>query len=587
MNCAYLILFDAQGVPDDLQAAQLAMLQAAGMHPQAAVGAARIFASEHTPVLCLPGGGVVIGELYNDKGRRVRTTEQLAGVHRCGDIVRYLLDAFWGDYIIVHPVAETPGAFSITRSPSHACALECVYSLPDRRGFATSDISLAGHLQPSDRRVDYDHVATRLVYPELKTRSTGLADVNELLPGSTLHVADDRASVVQSWDPWSFVRSDQRIRDPQAAALEVRRAVMKVVRAWAENDRSVLLELSGGLDSSIVGAALGRVNGLVTCATLTSSAPGADERDYACLVAQMLGAELSTIQMEYDDARFEFPLPLQSIVPVMGPLQYVVDALMKEGAERCGATSFFSGAGGDTVFCYLPNAAPAADAFRAAGLPTGFQSIKDLATFHQCTLWKAGRLTARQLTRPQGVTVEEDRALLSERLASPEISSLPWMDAPPGALPGDRLRVFGLSTALFFQHSCPRGLTRPLRMPLLAQPVIEACLRVPSWMWFSGGRNRSVARDAFADLLPTKVLLRKSKGSLSAYMGAVYRRQGARMIDFLADGDLSARGLLDADALRAYGRQPPAQLGLEFMRIFRLCAIENWVRKQSAFGVSS
>ena len=34
----------------------------------------------------------------------------------------------------------------------------------------------------------------------------------------------------------------------------------------------------------------------------------------------------------------------------------------------------------------------------------------------------------------------------------------------------------------------------PLYSPLLAQPVVEACLTIPSWLWFEGPHNRAIAR---------------------------------------------------------------------------------------------
>jgi asparagine synthase (glutamine-hydrolysing) len=117
-------------------------------------------------------------------------------------------------------------------------------------------------------------------------------------------------------------------------------------------------------------------------------------------------------------------------------------------------------------------------------------------------------------------------------------------------------------------------------MPLLSQPVMEACLAAPCWMWISGGRNRAVARDAFADLLPLDVLSRRSKGTFMSYLGAVYQKNKEQMRDFLLTGHLQAHGLLDADAVqsRIESRLPPRDES--FTRIFELCMTENWVRHQ-------
>ena len=125
-----------------------------------------------------------------------------------------------------------------------------------------------------------------------------------------------------------------------------------------------------------------------------------------------------------------------------------------------------------------------------------------------------------------------------------------------------------------------RGALRDLRMPLLSQPVVEACLSVPAWMWIAGGRNRSVARLAFSDALPREVLDRRSKGDFSQYLGAVWQRQKYRMRDFLMGGELYARGLLDQGPLEEFFLRRLPSRDQSFMRIFELCTIENWVRHQ-------
>lgn len=118
-------------------------------------------------------------------------------------------------------------------------------------------------------------------------------------------------------------------------------------------------------------------------------------------------------------------------------------------------------------------------------------------------------------------------------------------------------------------------------MPLLSQPVIEACLRVPSWMWISGGQNRAVARYAFATQLPRDVLRRRSKGTFMNYTSGIYSRNKETIRQFLLDGCLHSRGLLDSHKLNLLlDSQLPAR-DRSFTRIFNLCMIENWIRNHT------
>jgi len=119
-----------------------------------------------------------------------------------------------------------------------------------------------------------------------------------------------------------------------------------------------------------------------------------------------------------------------------------------------------------------------------------------------------------------------------------------------------------------------------MRMPLLSQPVMEACLKAPSWMWFDGGRNRALARSAFAELLPQEILDRGSKGTFVNYTAAIYRRNVKPLRDFLLTGHLQSRGLINADVLKLFFQTELRPRDQSFMRIFDLAMIENWVRHQ-------
>src|SRR3546814_819210 len=129
-------------------------------------------------------------------------------------------------------------------------------------------------------------------------------------------------------------------------------------------------------------------------------------------MARLLGVALQTEKLGFEDARFSFALPPDSVSPRVATLQHVVDLAMTRAAIAHGATSFVSGGGGDTVFCYLRTAAPAADAFRERGIAAGLSSIHDLSTLHQCTFWKAGRLTLKKLLQREKMGFKADTTFL-------------------------------------------------------------------------------------------------------------------------------------------------------------------------------
>jgi asparagine synthase (glutamine-hydrolysing) len=299
------------------------------------------------------------------------------------------------------------------------------------------------------------------------------------------------------------------------------------------------------------------------------------------LVADSLGQQLLPLQVRFDDIRFDYGVPSSSIAPSIGLLQNTINQVWEAAGARYGASSFFSGGGGDSVFCYLKTTAPAVDAFIERGSKAGIAAIRDLSLLHQCTIWKAARLTFKKLFRKPSLDWSRDITLLNPECLALTPDRHSWMDAPAGALPGDREKIHDLIGTQLFRDMTPRGAGRAMHFPLLTQPVMEACLRVPSWMWIRDGRNRAVARDAFADLLPPGIIDRRSKGSYMSYMTAIYARDKWAMREFLGEGRLCANNLLDRPSLREFFKRELAPRDLSFLRIFDLCAAENWVRHQA------
>jgi asparagine synthase (glutamine-hydrolysing) len=539
-----------------------------------------LFGTEDMPALLLPGGGILIGHLFTQDGITIDESARLPEQSDQAQIRKHILETYWGAYLIIQPDPRGPGAFTITRAPSAAGNLPCIYSIRDGSGFLTSDISLAIESHLYRKQIDWDFMRHRLRYPGIKTKRTGLADLVELLPGCSLSTSGTDISVRQAWSPWDFVAPEHRYSNPRDAAAQIRHAVASAVRAWTDADRSILLELSGGLDSSIVAACLRDLHVRVICCNLVTPVPGVDERQYARQMATQLGVELHTEYLDFDKARFDFTPSPDSVIPAMGPLQFAVNETMEAAAERHGATAYYSGGGGDSVFCYLRTAAPGADAWTTLGLRAAITAVNDLASLHQCTLWKASRLTLSKLQRLPPSPYHEDSSFLAPDMETVGREAHPWFVAPAHALPGDRERIFDLAGNQLFESQAARGSSKPMRFPLLSQPVMEACLRAPSWMWIAGGRNRAVARTAFSDLLPPDVLNRQSNATYMSYLGALYERNKHQIEDFLLSGRLRSQGLLDTRAISIFFSKPLPPRDRTFLRMFDLCMVENWVRHQ-------
>jgi len=580
MSYRYIALVDVNRRWDLANLPEIeAALQMDGMRERFTSGSIRLFLSEETPCLSLPGGGFAIGHLFPRTSSPLDATAQFSAFSSNKRLRKHIVENFWGEYVLVQSGEEGDTDAAITRDPSGG--VPCVYSIRNGAGFVTSGISLATRLDLYRKRIDWDFLAHCLTYPNLKTRRTGLVDVRELLPGSSLVVGRTELTTDLNWSPWSFVAPGHRHTNLADAAADIRRTVASVVTTWADIDESILMELSGGLDSSIVAACLKNTRPRVTCYNLTTPVPGADERQYARQMANYLGVELQTEQLDLDITCCDVaPFP-DAVSPRMGILQYAVSNAMETAARRHGASSSYMGAGGDTVFGLLTNAVPAADAIRERGIVAGISSIRDLSVLHQCTMWKAAKLTARKMMRAPKAACAPDRTFMNPSNAIGPAEAHPWFDAPTDALLGDRERIFDLASNQLFRDIVYRGENCWIRMPLLSQPVVEACLKVPSWMSIAGGHNRVVARAAFADVLPQNILDRRSKGSFISYLGAIFKRNKSQMHEILLSGALHDHRLLDSDALTRFFNAELPPRDKSFTRILSLFAVENWLRHQS------
>jgi asparagine synthase (glutamine-hydrolysing) len=188
-------------------------------------------------------------------------------VHGASWATRHL----WGNYILAW--TQPSGAVRIFRSPVSGPAL--YFEQGSQCAFSHLDLGKALGLDLD--RLDPGAIEAQLRFPFLRGPSTGIAEVYELLPGETLEMGNPMVTR-PVWSPWSYA-----LCPPVEATLdELRRHVMSVVGAWSTRFGRVQLELSGGLDSSIVAASLARTRAQWRAVTLVTRRPDGDECGPAC-----------------------------------------------------------------------------------------------------------------------------------------------------------------------------------------------------------------------------------------------------------------------------------------------------------------
>jgi asparagine synthase (glutamine-hydrolysing) len=114
--------------------------------------------------------------------------------------------------------------------------------------------------------------------------------------------------------------------------------------------------------------------------------------------------------------------------------------------------------------------------------------------------------------------------------------------------------------------------------PLLSQPLVELCLRLPSYVLTRGGRGRALARQAFAADLPPEIATRRSKGGMEEHIRAVLLDNLEFARGLLLEGELMRRGFIDRARVEALLCGPPATLASRAGEVHVCLGIEAWLR---------
>ncbi len=519
-------------------------------------------------------GRVLLGAAYDQGGRAARADE-LAGLD-----ADQLLSRYWGPCLAIAPCPGPAGAtfarFNVARDPSGG--LECYLAATPSGIYVTSDLALALRAGLATPMIDWGFLAHDLVYRRARGVRTCLSGVDELAPGQAATIGVGAIEIRLFWDPW-------RVRDPSLdrcslarAAHVVRSRIDLCGKAMSTGLVRPVLELSGGLDSSIVAAALADHPGL-SAVHCVSPGPEGDERRYAQAVAGAFAVPLEEHVLRigrFDPGRVADPnLPRPGRPGVLGPAHRIVQAHCR--ARK--ADAIFTGVGGDSVFCSLSTPAPVADRFWRSGPGIGFlRSLGDLSVRHNTSIWTVAAMTGRSIRRRFDPTRGASLHFLTPE-AIPDRQDLhPWLAAaPPGALLGHSLHVEAIAFILGYMAGQARMTSIPTLAPLLARPVLEACLDLPAWRWIEGGRDRSVARMAYRGRLPDLVINRRSKGAVDHYVTGLFLSNRRAVRELLLDGLLVQAGILDRSALEAELSGTESRID-HAQRVLELADAEAWAR---------
>lgn len=488
----------------------------------------------------------------------------------------WLSRACWGAYLAILP-GRDDGEFCVFGDPSGL--LPIYRTTRGAHVLLSSDPRLFAGASAAAPAIDWTALRAHLLWPEFRQTSTCLAGVDELTPGALYHFGCSARPPETVWRPENFLPTGP-VADFGDATAALRACAQDVMGAWAEILGPVAVATSGGVDSSLICAALSCGGHGFSCITLATADPSGDERRFVRTLADRLGAIVD--ESIYDPAAIDLTVSASRGLPrpARRSLSLALDAALDSARVRLGANAVFDGNGGDNLFCFLHSAAPVVDRLRAQGARAALTTLLDMCSVTGADLptmvgavwrryWRDGRRNHWSVERQLLADASNDWTM--------PMALTPWLEADVGIHGGKRDHLALILHAQNHIHGL--GWSGVLRFsPLLSQPLLELCLALPTWLWCRGGINRALARAAFADILPHSVLRRTAKAGPDSFLRQLFAGNRKLLRAMLLDGHLARNGLVDRPAIEAAMATDVLSADAVAYRLLDLAEAEAWVR---------
>ncbi len=513
------------------------------------------------------GDGVVLGTLFEraqfgtEPGARVKlSAPEAERIIASGG--KWLIDHYWGRYVaFMHSARDA--TVRILRDPTGV--LPCYYaSLPNLQIFFSwaDDARIAGLTHCS---VDWHYVARYVCCADPQSRTAGLREIRQVHPGECIELREAKISATrQLWDPVDIAHREWSDGIEEAVRC-IRSQAEQVVWAWASRYPRIVHLLSGGLDSSVLLRCLVSAPSRpsITCLNYYGVAGvNSDERAFARLA--LSGHDCKLIERPSQDSAPDLRRMLDCARTAV-PLSLIYRVLTRDVERRLahdtGATAYFSGVGGDAVFFQGPVELALADHLRAHFGVKGFLELAlAIARMENLSLASAVMRACRALlpnARDDMVKSVRERSVVNPdvlRAAANEPDFFWHMySATRGRLSPAKLRhlYYMRGYGVYFYSPFAERDDPEYVCPLLSQPLLELCLQIPVYMHTAAGWDRALERRAFMDVLPSRIVQRRRKGSIGVAMSALLQTNVSFVRELMLDGQLIEHQLLDRRKVEA------------------------------------
>lgn len=445
-----------------------------------------------------------------------------------------------------------------------------------------------------DPEVNDEYVAGYLaLHPEMSL--SPYKKISAVVPG---HVVEIRKGHVQSRRFWKLDPEHEiRYHNDSEYEEQFRQLFREAVRCRLRSDGPVWAELSGGLDSSsivcvadqILDAGEASTPRVETVSYIDEDSTTFYDRSFIRVVEEMRGRAGHHLQSEKHWVSFVSPETTFISKPHTGVCVEGTHKWLSREMHAGNATVLLSGLGGDQLLWSVREATP---------------ELTDLIYRRQpLALHRRIRVWSDILKQPYYRTLWQDAVV---PLMNPSLTALfqrqlkpaPWLSRgfvksghikerlllPPDPfgyrLPSSRRQASMVQFIIssIAEGECWENAGFDKTYPFLHRPLVEFLMSIPFEQKLRGDETRSLMRRALKNVLPPKVLNRKSKGVVGETFCRGLADQWTVLEPMLADARVCQRGYVDAKLFRSaldlarHGRK------IETSTLLKTIAIEIWLR---------
>ncbi|HET9051894.1 MAG TPA: asparagine synthase (glutamine-hydrolyzing) [Candidatus Dormibacteraeota bacterium] len=443
---------------------------------------------------------------------------------------------------------------------------------------------------PHAPAVDEDSLDSYLAQRAVPAPDTLFRGIRKLPPGHHLHATRDGAVEVRRY--WSLPDAAS-VRDvPDADAVDmVAAALERSVESALVADVPVGAYLSGGVDSSLIAALVGRVRGPGELCTFSAGFgdPRHDELPVARRVSALLGTRHHEVDVRPSDLEGLWErLTWHRDAPLSEPADVAVHLLAE--LARDSVKVVLSGEGSDEIFGGYPK-------YRLGRLSAA--TVRLPAAARGPLAASAARLLPAAATRPRialramGAASGEEqmRAWFAPFTAAERLRLLgrrgrPWQPEVLASASGDAVRrMLHVDTHSWLADNLlERGdrmtmsASVELRPPFLDHRVVELAFRLPSRVKVRGGVTKWVVKQVALRHLPRDVVERRKTGfrvPVDAWLRGDLRPMAR---DLLLSSGSFATSVMDRAAIARLLADHESGRANEDIRIWTLLSLEVWHR---------